>query len=61
MVFSIPVVLAYISQFLTLEPGDLVCTGTPSGVGKLQPGDEVEVEIIGFSQVKNPVVAEKNA
>ena len=61
MVFSIPVVLAYISQFLTLEPGDLVCTGTPSGVGKLSPGDEVEVEIVGYSRVKNPVVSEKRA
>jgi 2-keto-4-pentenoate hydratase/2-oxohepta-3-ene-1,7-dioic acid hydratase in catechol pathway len=61
MVFSIPVVLAYISQFLTLEPGDLVCTGTPSGVGKLSPGDEVEVEIVGFSRVKNTVVSEKSA
>jgi 2-keto-4-pentenoate hydratase/2-oxohepta-3-ene-1,7-dioic acid hydratase in catechol pathway len=55
MVFSIPVVLSYISQFLTLEPGDLVCTGTPAGVGKLSPGDEVEVEIVGLSRVKNTV------
>jgi 2-keto-4-pentenoate hydratase/2-oxohepta-3-ene-1,7-dioic acid hydratase in catechol pathway len=55
MVFSIPTVLSYISQFLTLEPGDLVCTGTPSGVGKLSPGDEVEVEIVGLSRVKNTV------
>jgi 2-keto-4-pentenoate hydratase/2-oxohepta-3-ene-1,7-dioic acid hydratase in catechol pathway len=59
MVFSIPVVLAYISQFMTLEPGDLVCTGTPAGVGKLSPGDEVEVEILGVSRVKNPVVSEQ--
>jgi 2-keto-4-pentenoate hydratase/2-oxohepta-3-ene-1,7-dioic acid hydratase in catechol pathway len=58
MVFSIPVVLAYISQFMTLEPGDLVCTGTPSGVGKLSPGDEVEVDILGLSRVKNSVVSE---
>jgi 2-keto-4-pentenoate hydratase/2-oxohepta-3-ene-1,7-dioic acid hydratase in catechol pathway len=59
MVFPIPVVLSYISQFMTLEPGDLVCTGTPSGVGKLSPGDEVEVEIVGVSRVKNTVVAER--
>lgn len=57
MVFSIPVILAYISQVMTLEPGDLVLTGTPAGVGILQPGDEVEVEIAGVSRVKNPVVA----
>ena len=55
MVFSIPTILSYISQFLTLEPGDLVCTGTPAGVGKLSPGDEVEVEIVGLSRVKNTV------
>ncbi len=61
MVFSIPTVLSYISQFMTLEPGDLVCTGTPAGVSKLSPGDEVEVEIVGYSRVKNPVIAEKTA
>jgi 2-keto-4-pentenoate hydratase/2-oxohepta-3-ene-1,7-dioic acid hydratase in catechol pathway len=61
MVFPIPVLLSYISQFMTLEPGDLVCTGTPAGVSKLSPGDEVEVEIVGLSRVKNPVVAEKSA
>lgn len=61
MVFPIPVVLSYVSQFMTLEPGDLVCTGTPSGVGKLSDGDEVEVEIVGVSRVKNTVVAEKKA
>lgn len=55
MVFSVPDVLAYISQVMTLEPGDLVCTGTPAGVGKLSPGDEVEVEIVGVSRVKNLV------
>ena len=59
MVFSIPVLLAYISQVMTLEPGDLVCTGTPAGVSKLLPGDEVEVEIVGVSRVKNPVVSER--
>ena len=45
MVFSIPDVLSYISQVMTLEPGDLVLTGTPAGVGKLRSGDEVEVEV----------------
>jgi 2-keto-4-pentenoate hydratase/2-oxohepta-3-ene-1,7-dioic acid hydratase in catechol pathway len=59
MVFSIPVLLAYISQVMTLEPGDLVCTGTPAGVSKLSAGDEVEVEILGVSRVKNPVVSER--
>ena len=58
MVFPIPMLLAYISQVMTLEPGDLVPTGTPSGVGTLSPGDEVEVEILGLSRVRNPVIAE---
>jgi len=55
MVFPIPDVLAYVSQIMTLEPGDLVLTGTPAGVGKLSPGDEVEVEVVGLSRVRNPV------
>jgi 2-keto-4-pentenoate hydratase/2-oxohepta-3-ene-1,7-dioic acid hydratase in catechol pathway len=55
MVFSIPSLLAYISRIMTLEPGDLVATGTPSGVGPLTPGDVVEVEIPGISRVSNPV------
>jgi 2-keto-4-pentenoate hydratase/2-oxohepta-3-ene-1,7-dioic acid hydratase in catechol pathway len=59
MVFPIPDLLAYISQVMTLEPGDLVPTGTPSGVGTLSPGDEVEVEVVGVSRVKNPVTAER--
>ena len=58
MVFSIPDVLAYVSQIMTLEPGDLVLTGSPAGVGKLSPGDEVEVEVLGISRVRNPVTAE---
>jgi 2-keto-4-pentenoate hydratase/2-oxohepta-3-ene-1,7-dioic acid hydratase in catechol pathway len=55
MVFSIPSLLAYISRIMTLEPGDLVATGTPSGVGPLAPGDVVEVEIPGVSRISNPV------
>jgi 2-keto-4-pentenoate hydratase/2-oxohepta-3-ene-1,7-dioic acid hydratase in catechol pathway len=55
MVFSIPSLLAYISRIMTLEPGDLVATGTPSGVGPLVAGDVVEVEIEGISRVTNPV------
>jgi 2-keto-4-pentenoate hydratase/2-oxohepta-3-ene-1,7-dioic acid hydratase in catechol pathway len=58
MVFSIPDVLAYISTVMTLEPGDLVLTGSPAGVGKLSPGDEVEVEVLGYSRVRNPVTLE---
>ncbi|GJG87761.1 hypothetical protein tb265_29420 [Gemmatimonadetes bacterium T265] len=57
MAFAIPTLLAYISRVMTLEPGDLVATGTPAGVGPLAPGDVVEVEIVGHSTVSNPVVA----
>jgi len=58
MVFSIPDVLAFISQIMTLEPGDLVLTGSPAGVGKLSAGDEVEVEVLGLSRVRNPVTTD---
>jgi 2-keto-4-pentenoate hydratase/2-oxohepta-3-ene-1,7-dioic acid hydratase in catechol pathway len=57
MVFSIPMLLSYISGIMTLEPGDLVATGTPAGVSQLHSGDVVEVEIIGVSKVSNPVKA----
>jgi 2-keto-4-pentenoate hydratase/2-oxohepta-3-ene-1,7-dioic acid hydratase in catechol pathway len=58
MVFSIPALLSYISHVMTLEPGDLVATGTPSGVAPLAPGDIVEVEVLGISRVSNGVKAD---
>jgi 2-keto-4-pentenoate hydratase/2-oxohepta-3-ene-1,7-dioic acid hydratase in catechol pathway len=57
MIFSIGDLLAYVSNVLTLEPDDVVATGTPAGVGIIQAGDEVEVEIVGISRVKNSVRA----
>jgi len=57
MAFSIPFILSYASRIMTLEPGDLVITGTPAGVAPLAPGDVVEVEVVGRSRVQNPVVA----
>ncbi len=57
MVFSIEMLLSYVSHVMTLEPGDIVATGTPSGVGPLEPGDVVEVEVLGVSKVSNPVEA----
>jgi 2-keto-4-pentenoate hydratase/2-oxohepta-3-ene-1,7-dioic acid hydratase in catechol pathway len=59
MAFDIPTVLVYISAVMTLEPGDLVLTGTPEGVGTLAPGDVVEVEIAGVSRVSNPVTSDQ--
>jgi 2-keto-4-pentenoate hydratase/2-oxohepta-3-ene-1,7-dioic acid hydratase in catechol pathway len=58
MVFPIPDFLAFISHIMTLEPGDLVITGTPAGIGTLSSGDEVEVEVVGLSRVRNPVTME---
>lgn len=64
-IFQVPAVLAFISQVVTLEPGDLIFTGTPPGVGisrspqvLLKAGDVTEVEVQGIGVLKNPVVAE---
>ncbi|SMF55487.1 2-keto-4-pentenoate hydratase/2-oxohepta-3-ene-1,7-dioic acid hydratase (catechol pathway) [Tistlia consotensis] len=63
MIFPVPTVLSYVSRYLTLEPGDVIATGTPEGVGVfrkppvyLVPGDRVEVEIPGIGVLENPVV-----
>jgi 2-keto-4-pentenoate hydratase/2-oxohepta-3-ene-1,7-dioic acid hydratase in catechol pathway len=58
VVFSVPTLIAYISSVMTLEPGDLIFTGTPAGVGPLKDGDEVVVEIEGLGALANPVRAE---
>jgi 2-keto-4-pentenoate hydratase/2-oxohepta-3-ene-1,7-dioic acid hydratase in catechol pathway len=65
LIFKIPDLVAYLSSVVTLEPGDVVSTGTPAGVGfartpprYLQPGDEVIVAIEGIGELRNPVVAE---
>jgi 2-keto-4-pentenoate hydratase/2-oxohepta-3-ene-1,7-dioic acid hydratase in catechol pathway len=64
LIFSIPRLIAHVSQFFTLKPGDLLFTGTPPGVGFardpqvfLKPGDRLEVEIDGLGMLSNPVVA----
>ncbi|MBW3629686.1 MAG: fumarylacetoacetate hydrolase family protein, partial [Gemmatimonadetes bacterium] len=57
MAFSVPVLIEYITSVMTLEPGDVIATGTPAGVGPLVDGDEVEVEIPGFGSLRNPVRA----
>ncbi len=56
---SIVALVSVVSQVMTLEPGDLIATGTPAGVGPLHPGDVVEVEIPGVGVLRNPVVAEQ--
>jgi len=54
-IFDIPHLLHYISQCMTLEPGDLIATGTPAGVAPMQPGDFVEVEITGLATLRNTI------
>ncbi len=58
MIFPVPFLVEYISGFMTLEPGDLIATGTPPGVGPLYAGCRVRVEIEGVGVLENPVVAE---
>ncbi len=55
MAFPFAVLVSYISGIMTLEPGDVIATGTPEGVGPLSPGDRVEVELPGVGAVANPV------
>jgi 2-keto-4-pentenoate hydratase/2-oxohepta-3-ene-1,7-dioic acid hydratase in catechol pathway len=59
MIFPVARLLSYISGVMTLEPGDLVATGTPEGVAPLQPGDVVEVEIPGVGRLRNRVDLER--
>jgi 2-keto-4-pentenoate hydratase/2-oxohepta-3-ene-1,7-dioic acid hydratase in catechol pathway len=56
MIFAPDAIIAFVTQFMTLEPGDLIATGTPPGVGPLQPGDTVRIEISGLGTLQNPVV-----
>jgi 2-keto-4-pentenoate hydratase/2-oxohepta-3-ene-1,7-dioic acid hydratase in catechol pathway len=55
MTFSIPQIIAYISSIMTLEPGDVVLTGTPAGIGELKAGDELITSIEGLGELINPV------
>ena len=64
MIFGVADVIAYVTRTITLEPGDLIATGTPAGVGAfrdpplfMKPGDEITIEIDGIGSLTNPVVA----
>jgi 2-keto-4-pentenoate hydratase/2-oxohepta-3-ene-1,7-dioic acid hydratase in catechol pathway len=57
MVFDVAALLVYVTAVMTLEPGDVLMTGTPSGVSPLRPGDVVEVLISGLGSLRNPVIA----
>jgi 2-keto-4-pentenoate hydratase/2-oxohepta-3-ene-1,7-dioic acid hydratase in catechol pathway len=56
-VFPVPHLVSFISQIMTLLPGDLIITGTPAGIGPMRPGDEVEVRIEGIGSLRNTVIA----
>lgn len=57
MVFDVPALIAHVSSVMTLLPGDVILTGTPEGVGPMQPGDEVEISIDGLGTLTNKVEA----
>jgi len=61
MIFPVAEVLSYVSRFMTLNPGDLVLTGTPEGVGRLEVGDVIEVSVEGVGTLVNQVAAEEDA
>ena len=58
MLFDVDDIIAYVSAFMTLEPGDLIATGTPPGVGPLQPGATVQIAIEGIGVLENTVIAQ---
>lgn len=60
MVFTVPQLIAFISSVMRLLPGDVILTGTPAGIGPMEGGDKVEVEIEGIGTLTNPVIAPLN-
>ena len=59
LIFKIPELIASLSRYITLEPGDLISTGTPEGISPLQPGDVMEAYVEGIGTLRNPVEEEK--
>lgn len=57
LIFDVASLVAFCSEVMTLEAGDVISTGTPAGVGNIEPGDVIEVEIEGIGVLRNPVVA----
>ena len=58
LIFTMDSLVSFISHVMTLEPGDLIITGTPAGIGPMKPGDEIEVRIEGIGSLRNRVIAE---
>jgi 2-keto-4-pentenoate hydratase/2-oxohepta-3-ene-1,7-dioic acid hydratase in catechol pathway len=57
LIFDVPTLISFVSMHMTLEPGDVISTGTPSGVGNIAPGDSIEMEIEGIGVLRNTVIA----
>jgi 5-oxopent-3-ene-1,2,5-tricarboxylate decarboxylase / 2-hydroxyhepta-2,4-diene-1,7-dioate isomerase len=60
LIFDIPAIIEYISEFMTIQPGDIILTGTPKGISHIYPGDTVRIEIDGLGVLENPIVADKH-
>lgn len=60
MIFDVPFLIEYISSFMTLQPGDMISTGTPEGLFNVAPGDEVIVEVEGVARLRNMIVSESD-
>jgi 2-keto-4-pentenoate hydratase/2-oxohepta-3-ene-1,7-dioic acid hydratase in catechol pathway len=56
LIFAVPELVEFVTRFCTLEPGDIITTGTPSGVGPLAPGDRMMVKVAGVGSLSNPCV-----
>jgi 2-keto-4-pentenoate hydratase/2-oxohepta-3-ene-1,7-dioic acid hydratase in catechol pathway len=61
MIFTVPELVAYISSYTTLLPGDVILTGTPSGVGPMLPGQVVSIEVEGIGTLSNPIAGTRSA
>ncbi len=59
MIFPVPFLISYISDIMTLLPGDVISTGTPEGISPMQPGDTIEIRVAGIGSLTNKVVAER--
>jgi len=57
MVFDVPTLVSYVSHVMTLLPGDIILTGTPAGVSRIESGETVSVSVQGIGELRNPVVS----
>ena len=58
LIFTVPYLVAHVSRFMTLNPGDVITTGTPSGVGPIVPGDRMTIKVEGVGTLSNPCIAD---